>query len=181
MLTGDPLPTTRGSITVKLELMNALPEEPTSYAAHYAPEPNRESPQLVMPARVENIRNIWPRSERTGSAKPVRVGIRTNRKIQFLDCAEILALEAEGNYVLVRHFKASYISRERISELADRLQAYGFLRVHRSVLVNIVHVTSLEPLANGDCRLHMRGGSSYSVGRSYKKNLRRMAELWVGM
>lgn len=170
---------------MKLQLIDTSPEEPPGYAAQSAFDLSRESPhravQPTAPARAEEWMSMWPRTGRAELPKPVRVGIRTNKKILFLDCTEILALEAEGNYVLVRHFKASYISRERISELAERLQAYGFIRIHRSVLVNIAHVNSIEPLSNGDCRLHMRGGNSYSVGRSYKKNVRRMAELWVGM
>ncbi len=131
--------------------------------------------------RVESFRDILARSARAGTAKPVRVGIRTARKILFIDSGEILALEAQGNYVLVRHFKASYMSRERISELEGQLQAYGFIRIHRSVLINVAHVLSIEMLTNGSYRVHMRGGSDYSVGRSYKKNLQKIAELWVGV
>jgi len=138
------------------------------------------SPFAQEEPRVANLIPMPSRPARTG-AKPVRVAIRTDRKILFLDAAEILALEAEGNYVQVRHFKTSYMLRERISELAERLQPYGFIRIHRSVLVNGAHVHSIEPQPTGGGRVHLRGGSSYAVGRSYKANLLRIAELWVGV
>lgn len=138
----------------------------------------------LLPLEEPRPANLIPmplRPFRTGGAKPVRVAIRTDRKILFLDAAEILALEAEGNYVQVRHLKASYMLRGRISELAERLQPYGFVRIHRSVLVNGVHVHSIEPQPTGGGRVHMRGGTSYAVGRSYKANLQRIAELWMGV
>jgi DNA-binding LytR/AlgR family response regulator len=182
---------------VRLELIHTEPNEPalremvldehiaetnqpTRSATQRAFEPGVELPYRV-PQSTPPARAISPRAERMGAAKPVRVGIRMNRRILFLDSAEILALEAEGNYVLVRHLKASYMARERISELANRLEDYGFIRIHRSVVVNIAHVNSVEPLSNGDGQVQMRGGSNYAIGRAYKKNLRRIAELWVGM
>jgi len=180
-----------GSVTVRLELVNTAlatavaeqmqpADEQPSSAAQRGFEPGRELPHLVPHAPAAG-RMLLPKARQPEAPQPIRVGIRMNRKILFLDCAEILALEAEGNYVMVRHFKASYMARERISELANRLESYGFLRIHRSVLVNIAHVGSIEPLPNGDCKVQMRGGQSYAIGRSYKKNLRRIAELWVGM
>ncbi len=172
-------------MNVALEEQTAAPQVQTDYASQRVFEAGRELPRLVPqtaePARVEGEREIVRRVERAEATKPVRVGVRMNRKILFLDSAEILALEAEGNYVLVRHLRASYMARERISELANRLEAYGFIRIHRSVVVNIAQVNSIEPLRNGDYRLLMRTGSHYAIGRSYKKNLRRIAELWVGM
>lgn len=168
----------------------ALSEVQTGFGPGSAVELDRAMPHLVPQTMVPQtmipqIRTqggvLWRRMERPGAARPIRVGIRMNRKILFLDAAEILALEAEGNYVLVRHFKASYMARERISDLANRLEGYGFIRIHRSVLVNTVHVSSVEPLPNGDCQVQMKDGNSYAIGRSYKKNLRHIAELWMGM
>lgn len=172
---------------MRLEPVNAAFKEQTpivttqtGFGLRPAVEPGRELPHLVPQSKTPGL-VPWRRLERMGAAKPVRVGIRMNRKILFVDSAEILALEAEGNYVLVRHFKASYMARERISELASRLEDYGFIRIHRSVLVNTAHVSSVEPLPNGDCQLQMRDGNNYPISRSFKKNLGRIAELWVGM
>jgi DNA-binding LytR/AlgR family response regulator len=158
----------------------SVPEEQAGYEAQRAFDTGRELPYLV-PHTASPARAIGRRPEQAGAPMPIRVGIRMNRKILFVDSAEILALEAEGNYVQVRHFRASYMTRERISTLASRLENYGFIRIHRSVVVNIAHVISIDPLPNGDCRVQMKGGNSYAIGRSYKRNLRRIAELWVGM
>lgn len=171
---------TATALATALAVQTETANEQTFSASQRGFEPGRELPHLV-PQMPAGGRALWQSPKRPEVQQPVRVGIRMNRKILFLDCAEIVALEAEGNYVLVRHFKASYMARERISEIANRLESYGFIRVHRSVLVNIAHVISIEPLPNGDCKVQMRGGHSYAIGRSYKKNLRRIADLWVGM
>jgi two-component system LytT family response regulator len=114
------------------------------------------------------------------SWKPSRVAIKTNGKILFIDPAEVSAVEAQGNYVLLRRGPDSYVLRGSISELAEKLEPCGFIRIHRSVLVNTSFVQELQPWATGEYILRMRDGKEYSVSRSYKGNLRSIAQFWVG-
>jgi two-component system LytT family response regulator len=64
--------------------------------------------------------------------------------------------------------------------LAEKLRPYGFLRIHRSVLVNSAHVETIEPLFTGEYLLRMKGGKEYNVTRTYKKNLSALASFWIG-
>jgi two-component system LytT family response regulator len=70
--------------------------------------------------------------------------------------------------------------RGSISTLAEKLEPYGFIRIHRSVLVNTSFVQELQPWATGEYILRMRGGKEYTVSRSYKRNLKSIAQFWVG-
>jgi DNA-binding LytR/AlgR family response regulator len=110
-----------------------------------------------------------------------RIAMKANGIIVFIDPAEIFAAEAQGNYVLVFHSKGSILLREQISTLANRLQAYGFIRIHRSILVNAAHVESIRPLFTGEYRLHISDGREYNVTRTYKRNLQALAEIWIGI
>src|SRR5580692_3546757 len=69
----------------------------------------------------------------------------TKGTILLIHPGEILAVEAEGNYVLLRRPTDSYLLRESISTMAEKLQPYGFIRIHRSVLVNASSVDELHP------------------------------------
>ena len=64
--------------------------------------------------------------------------------------------------------------------MAEKLKPYGFVRIHRSVIVSISAVDEIRPLSTGEYRLRLRGGKEYLVTRTYKDNLRDLAQLWVG-
>jgi two-component system LytT family response regulator len=97
-----------------------------------------------------------------------------------LELAEIVAVEAEGNYVSLRHRPNPSLLRESLSSMAAKLKPYGFIRIHRSVVVNISAVEEIQPLPTGEYRLRVKGGKEYLVTRTYKDNLRDLAQLWVG-
>jgi len=109
-----------------------------------------------------------------------RIAFKAKGRILFLDLAEIVAVQAEGNYVSLRHRPNAYLLRESLSSMAEKLKPYGFIRIHRSVVVNISAVEEIQPLPTGECRLRVRGGKEYLVTRTYKDNLRDLAQLWIG-
>jgi two-component system, LytTR family, response regulator len=117
---------------------------------------------------------------RTPRAQPAKIAIKTKGRILFIDPTEVNAVEAQGNYVLFQRQSGSHLLRGSISTLAEKLEPYGFIRIHRSVLVNTSFVQELQPWATGEYILRMRGGKEYTVSRSYKRNLKSIAQFWVG-
>jgi len=109
-----------------------------------------------------------------------RIAFKTKGRILFLDLAEIAVVEAGGNYVSLRYRSNPYLLRESLSCMAEKLKPYGFIRIHRSVVVNISAVEEIQPLPTGEYRLRVKGGKEYLVTRTYKHNLRDLAQLWVG-
>jgi len=109
-----------------------------------------------------------------------RIAFKAKGRILFLDLAEIVAVQAEGNYVLLLHPSNPYLLRESLSSMAEKLKPYGFIRIHRSVVVNISAVEEIQPLPTGEYRLRVKGGKKYLVTRTYKDSLRYLAQLWVG-
>jgi two-component system, LytTR family, response regulator len=109
-----------------------------------------------------------------------RIAIRAGKKILFIDSADIIAVEAEGHYVLLQHKASGYLLRESISTMAEKLSLFGFVRIHRSSLVNAAFVEEIQPLSTGEYVLRVRGGKKYTVTRTYKKNLHLLAESWIG-
>lgn len=109
-----------------------------------------------------------------------RIAIRAGKKILFIDSADIIAVEAEGHYVMLQHKSSGYLLRESISTMAEKLSLFGFVRIHRSSLVNVAFVEEIQPLSTGEYVLRVRGGKRYTVTRTYKKNLHLLAESWIG-
>ena len=50
--------------------------------------------------------------------------------------------------------------RESLSSMAEKLKPYGFIRIHRSVVVNTSAVEEIQPLPTGEYRLRVKGGSN---------------------
>lgn len=112
--------------------------------------------------------------------KPRKIAIKAKGRILFLDLSEVVAVKAEGNYVLLQQQSGSYLLRESLSALAEKLKHHGFIRVHRSVLVNASLVEEVRPCVTGEYLLRLHGGKQYTASRSYKKNLSLLAEFWIG-
>jgi two-component system LytT family response regulator len=113
-------------------------------------------------------------------ARTARIAVKAKGRIVFLDASELVTAEAHGNYVLLQQKSGSYLLRETISGIADRLKAYGFIRIHRSVLVNSAFVEAIEPCLSGEYLLRTTTGKEYNVTRTYKDNLQGLAQFWIG-
>ena len=109
-----------------------------------------------------------------------RFAIKDKGRIVFVDVREVIAAEAHGNYVLVQQRHGSHLLRETISRVAEQLKTHGFVRIHRSVLVNAAFVEAIQAGPSGECSLRMKTGKEYAVGRTYKDNLKGLAQLWMG-
>ena len=112
--------------------------------------------------------------------KTPKIAIKSNGRILFIDPHDLVVVQAEGNYVLLQQEAGSYLLRESISTIAENLKPYGFVRIHRSVLVNASFVQEIRPCATGEYELRVRGGKEYTVTRTYKKNLKALARFWMG-
>jgi DNA-binding LytR/AlgR family response regulator len=113
-------------------------------------------------------------------AKRTRIAIKAKGRILFIDPDEIAAVEARGNYILLQRLSGSELLRESMSTVEAKLRAYGFVRIHRSVIVNASFVEEILTLGTGDNVVRIKGGNEFTVSRTYKKNLRAITPLWIG-
>ncbi|MGC1966665.1 MAG: LytTR family DNA-binding domain-containing protein [Candidatus Acidiferrales bacterium] len=126
---------------------------------------------------VELMPHLRPVATPPASSK---IAIKNNGRILFIEPRELVVVQAEGNYVLLQQEAGSYLLRESISTIAEKLKPYGFVRIHRSVLVNASFVRELRPCSTGEYELRLKDGKEFTVTRTYKKNLRALARYWVG-
>lgn len=130
--------------------------------------------------RAAQLLKILPHLETLLSRPSSKVAIKANGRILFIDPADVSVIRAEGNYVLLEKRSGSYLLRQPISIVSEKLKPYGFVRIHRSVLVNASFVEEILPWPTGEYVLRIKGGQELTVTRTYKDNLRSIAQLWVG-
>ena len=120
------------------------------------------------------------RSQTQAKPKSFRVAIKVGGKILFINLCDVVSVRARGKCVWLQGNASSYLVRESISVVAKALETHGFIRIHRSVLVNILLVEEIRPLSTGEYCLRVEGGKEYTVTRTYKKNLNSLADFWIG-
>jgi two-component system, LytTR family, response regulator len=110
----------------------------------------------------------------------LRAAIKVKGRILFINLGDVISVQADGKCVWLQQNANSYLLSESISAVAERLETHGFVRIHRSVVVNTSFVEEIRPLSTGEYCLRVRGGKEYTVTRTYKKNLKSLAEFWIG-
>lgn len=112
----------------------------------------------------------------TVSAAPAdgrnRLEIRDGAKRIFIDPAEILWAEAAGNYVELHLAHVSHLQRQTLSSLEDQLDALGFVRIHRSRLVNRHRVRGIAGNDSGDFTVTLDDGRQIGGGRRWREALK---------
>ena len=68
--------------------------------------------------------------------------------------------------------RETYVTHDTLVILEKKLQV-SFMRVHRSFIANINHITEIQPWFNSTYNLIMKEGSKVPVSRTYAKNSRR--------
>lgn len=101
---------------------------------------------------------------------PVLIGEREHR-LYPLEPRNIEYIEAAGNYVHYRTANALYIARETMQQLAAALQPLGFLRVQRSLLLNVRSISYVEPTGHGTFAFTLISGARLTSGAGYRESI----------
>jgi two-component system LytT family response regulator len=103
-----------------------------------------------------------------------RIPVKTHGRIRVVNVAEIDWVEADGDYVSVHVGAKSWLLRETIAAAEARLALSGFVRIHRSTLVNIYCVRELLPLSKGEFTVVLLDGTELKLSRNYRYALERL-------
>jgi hypothetical protein len=100
-----------------------------------------------------------------------RIEVRDGGGAVFLAAAEITDVEAAGNYVEFHTGAKTHLVRGTLASWEARLTARGFIRVHRSRLVNRAKIAALKPTPSGDMEITLADGRTVLGSRRYRAAL----------
>jgi two-component system LytT family response regulator len=103
-----------------------------------------------------------------------RLAIKDKGRIVVVRVTEIDWIEAAGDYVSIHVGGKTWLMRETIAALELRLALSGFVRIHRSVLVNVDRVAELQPQDKGEYAVLLRDGTALKLTRSYHASVERL-------
>ena len=87
--------------------------------------------------------------------------------IHWIDPGAIYYFEAVDNKVFIYCRQSVYESRQRLYEIEDHFASSDFLRVSKSVILNIQKITSITPAYNGRFEATLDNGEKSIISRQY--------------
>jgi len=103
-----------------------------------------------------------------------RLPVKANGKVMAVRVADIDWIEADHDYVLLHVSDKSWILRETIANVEMRLALSGFVRIHRSALVNVDRVRELRPRSKGEFSVVLLDGKQLKMTRNYRAAVERL-------
>jgi two-component system LytT family response regulator len=98
-----------------------------------------------------------------------RLAVKTPGKVTFVEVDQVYAIEAAGKYAVVHVGKENHVLRETMSSLESNLPPQQFLRISRSVIVNIDQIQELQPMFAGENLVVLKNGKTYPTTRPIRE------------
>lgn len=106
-----------------------------------------------------------------------RVFVRDGEKCWFVTVGDIVMIESEGNYSIVRFDGNSPMLPRSLSSLEERLDPDVFFRANRSQLINLKHVKSVDLWFSGGLKVTMEGDHMVELSRRQASTFRERLSL----
>lgn len=132
---------------------------------------NHWSATINQPSKdLENDPNVSERKKSQQSTDNL-IPIKNAGKIQFIRTNRIEFIEASGYYIEINTSEKKHLLRESMSRIMDRLDREKFVRIHRSVIINLDCMHEIAKSTSRDYKVRMKNGKVFKVSKSYKKKL----------
>lgn len=126
---------------------------------------SRRMTALLQHHQVPRMRDEAPGSD--------RLAVKENGRVIFLNHHDIDWIEAADQYVKLHVGDQSHLLRESMGRIEERLPASLFVRIHRSAIVNVGRVKSLQPQFKGDAVLELYNGARLKLSRTRREQVQK--------
>jgi two-component system LytT family response regulator len=104
-----------------------------------------------------------------------RIALRSSGRISFVSVADLRYVQAAENYVELHLASSRHLLHVPIATLEASLDPSMFLRIHRSLIVNVTQVRELQTGPHGEYIVLLEGGTRLQSSRSYHDRIKRWA------
>ena len=106
------------------------------------------------------------------SATPPRILAESGSRMHVLDVSHVEIVEADRNYVKITVGREIFHARSTLQQAEKSLQLQPMLRISRSCLVNMRHVTEISRTPRGDAILVLAGGTTVTSSEGFRESVR---------
>lgn len=103
--------------------------------------------------------------------RPDRLVVKSPGQVLFLNVTDIDWIEAADYYACIHVGEQTHIMRRTLQELERDLGEDQFIRIHRSVIVNLARIRGLELQSDGESAVILGSGARLRLSRRFRKRL----------
>ncbi len=107
----------------------------------------------------------------SSTTPPATIQIKQNGSTHLIAVDKIVKLEADNNSVNIYTHEKRYVQYGRLKHWEADLKDRGFVRIHRSYIINQLYIQSYQAKPSGDGILTLLNGDKLRVSRGYRINL----------
>ncbi|QOS90931.1 LytR/AlgR family response regulator transcription factor [Peribacillus sp. JNUCC41] len=115
-----------------------------------------------------------PPASHTAVEQTGKLAVSIDDRIVLIDRDHILFIGLVEGKTIIKTEENEYKIGEPLIVLERKLDKRSFIRVHRGFIVNVIHISEIQPWFNSTYNLIMSDGSNIPVSRTYVKELRQL-------
>lgn len=119
---------------------------------------------------AEAVRRVVEGSGVPQTEHEEQIAVERSGVTRFINRSEILYVAAQGDYARLHTASGSHLVRTPLSLLEEQWSGAGFVRIHRSLLVALAHISEVR-MDGGRCTVRV-GGTDLGVSRRHTPRLR---------
>jgi two-component system LytT family response regulator len=101
-----------------------------------------------------------------------RMAVQSAGKTSFIGAEDVDWIRAAENYVELHVAQATHLLHVSMNTLEKSLDPEIFIRIHRSLIVNLRRVKQIQPASHGEYVLLLDSGARLQSGRTYHEKIR---------
>lgn len=101
-----------------------------------------------------------------------KIVVKSNNNIHVIPLSEILYIESEDDYVMIHTTKGKYLKHQTMKFYEKNLDASTFIRIHRSIIVNISEVKKIEKYGKDSYKVILENEIGLKVSRTRYQELK---------
>jgi two-component system LytT family response regulator len=117
--------------------------------------------------------SLQPGKDKKAVAAAQRLAVKLDGRVIFLRPVEIEWIEAQDNYIKLHVGREAHLVRDTLASSEARLDTRRFIRIGRSLIVNIDRVREMQPMFHGEYVVILHDGTKLTVSRGYRENLQK--------
>jgi len=106
-----------------------------------------------------------------------RIAVKSGSKIHVILTSEILYFQADGDYVQIFTPQGKYLKEQTMKYFEEHLPQFQFVRVHRSIIVNVEMISRIELYEKQNQLLTLKNGQQIKTSPGGYKSLRAILNL----
>lgn len=119
---------------------------------------------------LQQDRGVSPRQDDGHYVK--RISVQVAERTIVIPVVDIDWIRADDNYVRIQVGGVTYLHRETLRHLHASLDPNHFLRIHRSIVVNMERIREVHTLFQGHAEVVLRDGTRLDLSRRFRNAAR---------